>query len=240
MKILVAEDDHLTRRGLIEVLEAEGYETVEAADGAEALELFDREAPDIVCLDIMMPEVDGYEVCRRLRARPSDVPVLFISAKSSEIDKVVGLELGADDFLTKPFGIKEVVARIRAVTRRFMAAQKEPQAPGKPSTGSASFEMGDLTIVPDELRARRGEALVNLSLREVEILRLLHQNAGKVLDRNTIFNTCWGVDYLPSSRTLDQTISQLRKRIELDPSSPRIITTVHGVGYRYQPDPGNS
>ena len=232
MKILVAEDDLLTRRALVEVLEAEGYDTVEAADGAEALALFDRAAPDVVCLDIMMPEIDGYEVCRRLRARPSDVPVLFISAKSEEIDKVVGLELGADDFLTKPFGIREVVARIRAVTRRWLATK----ASSEPSPDSEPFWMADLEVLPDELRARRGDVHVDLSLREVKILRLLHHHAGKALDRNTIFNACWGVDYLPSSRTLDQTISQLRKRIEVDPSSPQIITTVHGVGYRYQPD----
>lgn len=236
MKILVAEDDQLTRRGLIEVLEAEGYETVEAADGAEALALFDETEPDVVCLDIMMPEVDGYEVCRRLRARPSEVPVIFISAKSEEIDKVVGLELGADDFLTKPFGIREVVARIRAVTRRWMATRRTTEG----SSDAEAFRMTDLEVAPDELRARRGDEVVDLSLREIKILRLLHDHAGKALDRHTIFNACWGVDYLPSSRTLDQTISQLRKRIELDPSSPRIITTVHGVGYRYQPDSGSS
>jgi DNA-binding response OmpR family regulator len=233
MKILVAEDDQLTRKGLVEVLEAEGYETIEAADGAEALECFDRHAPDVVCLDIMMPEIDGYEVCRRLRARPSDVPVLFISAKSEEIDTVVGLELGADDFLTKPFGIKEVVARIRAVTRRFLASGARPAS----DLGGEPFRMVDLEIVPDELRAKRSGEVIDLSLREVKILHLLYSNAGKALDRNTIFNACWGMDYLPSSRTLDQTISQLRKRIELDPRNPRIISTVHGVGYRYQPEP---
>jgi two-component system alkaline phosphatase synthesis response regulator PhoP len=229
MKILVAEDDRATRRGLIEVLEAEGYETVEAADGAEALALFDETEPDVVCLDIMMPKIDGYEVCRRLRARPSEVPVLFISAKSEEIDTVVGLELGADDFLTKPFGIKEVVARIRAVTRRWMASRRTDA--GRSET--EPFRMGDLDVAPDELRARRGDEVIDLSLREVKILRLLHANAGKALDRNTIFNACWGLDYLPSSRTLDQTVSQLRKRIERDPASPRIVSTVHGVGYRY-------
>lgn len=230
MKILIAEDDRLTRRGLVEVLEGEGYETVEAADGAEALELFERTDPDLVCLDIMMPAVDGYEVCRRLRARPSDVPVIFISAKSEEIDTVVGLELGADDFLTKPFGVKEVVARIRAVTRRCLAARGSRDR----DSCCAPFLMGGLEVLPDELRARRGEELIDLSLREVAILRLLHDNAGKVLDRNTIFNVCWGLDYLPSSRTLDQTVSQLRKRIEVDPKNPRIITTVHGAGYRYE------
>jgi DNA-binding response OmpR family regulator len=230
MKILIAEDDRLTRRGLVEVLQREGYVTAEAADGAEALELFDRFRPDLVCLDIMMPVVDGYEVCRRLRARPSDVPVIFISAKSEEIDTVVGLELGADDFLTKPFGVKEVVARIRAVARRCLAARASRSA----SPETASFRMADLEVVPDELRARRDDRVIDLSLREVAILRLLHDHAGKVLDRNTIFNACWGLDYLPSSRTLDQTISQLRKRIERDPKHPRIITTVHGVGYRYE------
>ncbi|HSL17109.1 MAG TPA: response regulator transcription factor [Methylomirabilota bacterium] len=232
MKILVAEDDRLTRQGLAEVLEAEGYQVHQAADGAEALALYDRVAPDLVCLDIMMPVVDGYEVCRRLRARSMTVPVIFISAKSEEIDTVVGLELGADDFLTKPFGIREVVARIRAVTRRCRAAQVSAD----PAAAAAPFRMGDLEVLPDELRARRGGEVVDLSLREVAILRLLHDRAGKAVDRNTIFNVCWGVDYLPSSRTLDQTISQLRKRIERDPGSPLIITTVHGVGYRYQPD----
>jgi DNA-binding response OmpR family regulator len=231
VKILVAEDDRLTRRGLVEVLEAEGYQTFQAADGAEALELFDRVAPDLVCLDIMMPVIDGYEVCRRLRARSESVPVIFISAKSEEIDTVVGLELGADDFLTKPFGIREVVARIRAVTRRFRAAQ----AGADPTAAAAPFVMADLEVLPDELRARRGATVIDLSLREVAILRLLHDQAGKAVDRNTLFNVCWGVDYLPSSRTLDQTISQLRKRVELDPKTPHIITTVHGVGYRYQP-----
>jgi DNA-binding response OmpR family regulator len=232
MKILVAEDDQLTRKGLIEVLEAEGYETVEAADGAEALALFDQTEPDVVCLDIMMPKIDGYEVCRQLRARPSEVPVIFISAKSEEIDKVVGLELGADDFLTKPFGIKEVIARIRAVTRRWLATRSRADD----GSNTEPFRMADLEVAPDELRARRGDEVMDLSLREIKILRLLHTHAGKALDRNTIFNACWGVDYLPSSRTLDQTVSQLRKRIELDPKDPKIITTVHGVGYRYQPD----
>jgi DNA-binding response OmpR family regulator len=231
VRILVAEDDRLTRQGLVEVLEAEGYETFQAADGGEALELYDRVAPDLVCLDIMMPVLDGYEVCRRLRARSEAVPVIFISAKSEEIDTVVGLELGADDFLTKPFGIREVVARIRAVTRRYRATQVRAD----PASAAAPFGMADLEVRPDELRARRGDELIDLSLREVAILRLLHERAGKAVDRNTIFNVCWGLDYLPSSRTLDQTISQLRKRIELDPGSPRIVTTVHGVGYRYQP-----
>jgi DNA-binding response OmpR family regulator len=227
MKVLVVEDDELTRKGLVEVLSTEGYQTVEAADGLRALEAYDRERPDFICLDIMMPELDGYEVCRRIRAQDPDVPVIFLSAKGEEIDRVVGLELGADDFITKPFGVREVVARIRAVTRRCLA--RECRA----GDTNAGFTMVDLEIVPDELRARRGEVMVDLSLRELRILELLHTNRGRVVDRDSLFNHCWGLDYLPSSRTLDQAISQLRKKIEVDPKRPEIISTVHGVGYRF-------
>ena len=226
MKVLVAEDDAHTREGLSEILSAEGYEVLVASDGREAFELFERESPDFVCLDVMMPGVDGYEVCKRIRSLNATVPIIFISAKSEEIDKVLGLELGGDDFIVKPFGVKEVIARIRAVSRRFLAAKGEGEAP-------ASFEMGDLEVLPAELRARRGDQVFDLSLRDVKILQFLHANRGKALDRNAIFNHCWGMHYLPSSRTLDQHISQLRKRIEVDPKSPKIIRTVHGLGYRY-------
>jgi DNA-binding response OmpR family regulator len=226
MKVLVAEDDEHTRAGLIEILEAEGYLTVSAKDGKEALELFEQEKPDFVCLDIMMPGASGYDVCRQIRAKDASVPLIFISAKSEEIDKVVGLELGADDFIVKPFGVREVIARIRAVTRRCLAARAAAE------TGSP-FSMGDLEVLPDQLRARRGEQIIELSLREVKLLSLFHQNPGVVLDRDTIFDRCWGTSYLPSSRTLDQHISKLRKKIEVDPKNPAIIHTVHGAGYRY-------
>ena len=226
MKVLVAEDDDLTREGLVEILEAEGYEAVTAATGREALERFEAEEPDFVCLDVMMPEMDGYAVCREIRRTDAAVPVVFISAKSEEIDKVLGLELGADDFIVKPFGVKEVIARIRAVTRRCLAARRTPEEP-------ASFPIGDLEVFPAELRARRGDQTIDLGLRDVRILALLARHRGKVLARNTIFNECWGMRYLPNSRTLDQHVSQLRKRVEVDPKDPRIILTVHGIGYRY-------
>lgn len=224
MKVLIAEDDRLTREGLAEVLADEGYTVVQAADGAAAWEAFQSQKPDFVLLDIMMPEVNGYDVCRRIRARHPAVPIIFITAKSDEVDKVLGLELGADDFIVKPFGVKEVVARIRAVTRRCHLASNSPPA---------SFTMGDLLVHPAQLRAVRGGAVIELSLRDVRLLELFYQRQGEALDRNTIFNHCWGVDYLPNSRTLDQHISQLRKRIEVDPRDPRLIRTVHGVGYRY-------
>ncbi|MCH8044756.1 MAG: response regulator transcription factor [Planctomycetes bacterium] len=226
MKVLLAEDDRLTREGLAEVLRAEGYSVVEAEDGAEALRLFAEESPDFVCLDIMMPKINGYDLCRRMRADRPNLPIVFISAKAEEIDKVLGLELGADDFIVKPFGVKEVVARIRAVTRRCHAIA--------PTSAPSSFLLGDLEVFPAELRGRRGDVQIELSLRDVTILQLLHDRKREVLDRNTIFNHCWGEDYFPNSRTLDQHISQLRKRIEVDPKNPRIIRTVHGAGYRYE------
>ncbi len=228
MKVLIAEDDVNIREGLQEVLEGEGYQTLCAADGVQAIELFERESPDFICLDIMMPGKDGYEVCREIRRLNAAVPIIFISAKSEEIDRVVGLELGADDFIMKPFGVREVIARIRAVTRRCMAARQPDERP-------TAFTMGDLEIFPAELRARRGEETIDLSLREVAILRVLHEHAGEVVNRDTLFDQCWDLDYVPNSRTLDQHISQLRKRIECDPKHPALIATVHGVGYRYDP-----
>jgi DNA-binding response OmpR family regulator len=172
----------------------------------------------------MMPQVDGYEVCRRVRAVDAQVPVLFLSAKSEEIDVVVGLQLGADDFIRKPFGKHELLARIRAALRRVHAR----------TNGARSFVMHDLVIYPRELRAERAGATIDLSPREAGILELLHERTGQVVDRDTLLNRCWGLDYFPESRTLDQHIAKLRKRIEPDPASPTIIETVRGVGYRYR------
>ena len=175
----------------------------------------------------MMPGVDGYEVCRQIRRADPDVPIIFISAKSEEVDKVLGLELGADDFILKPFGIREVLARIRAVTRRCIARSH-------PAGNQQPFRMDDLRILPAELRARREKETIDLSLRDVKILQLLNRMRGQVVDRDTLFDECWGLNYVGNSRTLDQHISQLRKRIERDPKTPRIIRTVHGAGYRYE------
>jgi len=157
------------------------------------------------------------------------VPVIFLSAKSEEVDRVVGLELGADDYIMKPFGTREVIARIRAVVRRCAVTRtQEDKVPLQ------VFKLGDLEVYPEELRARRDEDRFDLSLRDVSILKLLHENRDKVVDRDTLFDRCWGQNYLPSSRTLDQHISKLRKLIEKDPKNPEIIRTVHGAGYRYE------
>ncbi|MBN2340017.1 MAG: response regulator transcription factor [Deltaproteobacteria bacterium] len=229
MKVLVAEDDPLIREGLIDILQAEGYITVEAADGNEALAKYKTESPEFICLDIMMPEQSGFDVCRTIRQHDPAIPIIFVSAKSEEIDKVVGLELGADDFIVKPFGVKEVVARIRAVTRRCLAAHvlEEKETP---------FNIEHWTVFPAQLRARKKETQIELSVREIRLLRLFADNPDTVLSRDAIFTACWNESFFPSSRTLDQHIVKLRKKIETDPKQPMIIQTVHGTGYRYSGD----
>ncbi|HYF34090.1 MAG TPA: response regulator transcription factor [Prosthecobacter sp.] len=227
MKILIAEDDNHTREALREVLSLEGFEVTAAGDGLQAVELFRSVRPDFVCLDVMMPGQNGYEVCKQIRRMDERVPILFLTAKAEEIDTVLGLELGADDYMTKPFGVKEIIARIRAIMRRTAS-----RSSAKP--GDDDFFMDDLRIVPSELRAYRGETEMHLSPRDVKVLHLLFERRGKVVDRNTLADEVWGVDYFPESRALDQHISQLRKRIEKDPASPRIIRTVHGAGYRFE------
>jgi len=225
MRVLVADDDPVTLDSLGTCLEQEGFDVLRAADGKEALEHWERGKPELLCLDIMMPNVDGYEVCRRVRAKNAGVPILFFSAKSEEIDVVVGLELGADDFVRKPFGTREFLARVRAAVRRSQATIEVGER--------ACFEMGDLTIFPKELRAERAGDSIDLSPREVAILELLWGRAGEAVHRDEILDRCWGLDYYPESRTLDQHIAKLRKRIEFDVAEPAIIETVRGVGYRF-------
>lgn len=231
MKILIAEDDLNIRMGLRDLLEAEGYECYEAADGEQAWMVYNEQfvglqGPALVLLDIMMPKLDGYSLCRRIRQQDQQLPVIFITAKSEEIDQVLGLELGADDYIKKPFGSREVIARIHAVTRRCLAQRaSEPE--------QESFSMADLQVFPAQLRAERNGQKIDLSLRDLRILQLLHRNRGRVLNRDTLFDECWGRQYMPSSRTLDQHISKLRKAVERDAQAPEIIVTVHGIGYRF-------
>ncbi len=232
MTILIAEDDLYTREGLIDILENEGFKVAVAEDGKRALELYKSEQPDCICLDIMMPEINGYDVCKAIRKEDQQVPVIFLSAKSEEIDKVLGLELGADDYISKPFGVKEVIARIRAVIRRSNYII-DNSSNGKEIT---DFEISDLIVYPSELKAVRENVEIELSPRDIRILKLFADNHGKVLDRNRIYDAGWGVSHMPNSRTLDQHISQLRKRIEKNPGKPEIINTVHNAGYRYIQD----
>jgi DNA-binding response OmpR family regulator len=227
MTILIADDDPLTLEALAACIADEGFHTLSAADGKQAIELWREHRPQLLCLDIMMPEIDGFEVCRRIRATDSAVPILFLSAKNEEIDVVVGLGLGADDFIRKPFTRAEVIARIRAALRRAHPADEKGRR----------FTMDDLAVHPDALLARREGKMIELTRREVLMLELLHQHAGLPVARDRFLDACWGLDYFPDSRTLDQHVLMLRKKIEQDPANPRIIATVRGVGYRFDPAP---
>lgn len=224
MKVLLAEDDPIMLETFGTCIRAEGFEVISASHGREALDLWKLHRPDLLCLDIMMPEMDGYEVCRQIRVQDQNIPILFLSAKNEEVDVVVGLELGADDFIRKPFTRGEVMARIRAALRRNRSRTRATQ----------SFRMGDLTVWPEELRAEiRGNA-IELTPREISMLTLLREHANKPVTRDLFLDHCWGQDYFPDSRTLDQHIAVLRKKIEADAANPQIIETVRGVGYRFR------
>lgn len=222
MKILIAEDDPLTLDALATCIEAEGFSTLQAQDGRQAIELWRDQNPDLVCLDIMMPEINGYDVCKRIRSSDTELPILFLSAKNEEADVVSGLDLGADDFIRKPFTRLEVIARIRAALRRIAT-----------QSGSDNFTFGDLIVKPSSLLAQRNQTTIDLTPREISILKLLQQHQGTPVSRNALLDSCWGMDYFPNSRTLDQHILVLRKKIEHDPTTPVLIQTVRGVGYRY-------
>lgn len=223
MKILIAEDDLVTREALVTSLEREGFSVVACEDGRAALNQWEAEAPDLVCLDIMMPKVDGFQVCREIRKSNPTLPILFLSAKNEEIDVVTGLELGADDFIRKPFGKQELLARIRTQLRRI----------SPPTQSIESFTMRDITVLPRELRATRDNQSVDLSPREISILQFLLENKDGVVSRDELMDHCWGVNYYPESRTLDQHISKLRKHLQ-SLGVEDLIETVRGVGYRFR------
>jgi DNA-binding response OmpR family regulator len=229
MKVLVAENNPQMLQQLCDILDKEGYSTTPVASGAEALEAYRNQGPDFICLDIMMPEPSGYDVCREIRKTDIKIPIIFISAKSETSDKVVGLEVGADDYIVKPFDVTEVIARIRAVARRCIAA-RTPAAGGE----DAPFFMGGVKIMPRELRMDKDGKVSDLSLRDIKILKLFYNNKGKVVDRNLLLDHCWGTHIMPESRTVDWHISQLRKKIEKDPTDPQLIKTLHGVGYKFE------
>lgn len=231
MRILVAEDDSHTRAALVELLTSDGHQCISAADGDQASKLFAEIHPELVCLDVMMPGRSGYDLCREFRRMRPEVPVIFITAKSEQIDKVLGLELGGDDYIVKPFGCQEVLARVHAVVRRCQRSE-----PTKEQRQEPEFTMDGLIVYPKKLRAVRDKTTVKITNREMQLLQLLYDHAGQVVARDLIFNVCWGYTHVPNSRTLDQMVSQLRNRIERDPKNPRIVQTVYGAGYRYEPD----
>lgn len=222
-KILIVEDEPDMVEGLRDNLVYEGYEVVSAADGETGLELAGEESPDLILLDIMLPGRDGYQVCRELRSKGIDVPVIMLTAKSQEVDKVLGLELGADDYITKPFSIREVLARVKAVLRRQGGRPKKVE----------SFEFGNIKV-----DFRRGVAIKNgnsveLSHYENEILRLLVASKDEPVSRNRLLDEVWGYDLFPTTRTIDNHVVKLRQKIEDDPHNPRHVVTVHGIGYKF-------
>ena len=229
--ILIAEDDADLRQGLIDLLRGEGYRVTAAADGAAALAAYQGERPDLLLLDVMMPEKSGFDLCREIRRLDSRTPLLLLTAKGEEIDKVIGLELGADDYITKPFGLHELRARIAAALRRARGnGPAEPPVPDR-------FVLGGATVDRRTYRVERDGISQPLSPRELKLLEVFAARPGEVLSRNELLNAGWGIDYFGTTRTLDQHIAQLRKKLEVDPGKPVVIVTVHGVGYRLNREP---
>ncbi len=226
--ILIAEDDQHLRLGLIDLLNGEGYRVSAAADGAEALQLYRQEPPDLLLLDVMMPEKSGYDLCREIRREDPTIPIIMLTAKGEEIDKVLGLELGADDYITKPFGLHELRARIAAVLRR-----SQPQTDVSDRSVPEHFQIGAAQINRKTYQVELNGCSHNLTAREMKLLEQFFLYPDEVLSRDRLLNSAWGIEYLGTTRTLDQHIVQLRKKIEIDPAAPQVIVTVHGIGYRH-------
>jgi two-component system response regulator RegX3 len=227
--VLVVEDEGSFIEALEIGLSREGFKVTVARDGAEALDVFDSVNPDLVLLDVMLPKVSGIDVCRELRSR-SNVPIIMVTAKGSEIDTVVGLEVGADDYVTKPYRMRELVARMRAVLRRRPFDDAEPQAE---IDLAETLRVGDVVLDPERHEVTvRGE-IVQLPLKEFELLALLLLNAGRVLTRDTLIDRVWGSDYVGDTKTLDVHIKRLRSKVESDPTNPVRIVTIRGLGYKF-------
>lgn len=224
-RILVVEDEQSFIDALSFMLRKEGFEVSVAADGLSAVETFEREGADLVLLDIMLPGMSGTEVCRMIR-NTSQVPIIMVSAKDSEIDKVVGLELGADDYVTKPFSSRELVARIRAVLRR--------RGPEVSAGGESTLTAGNIRMDVDRHVVTVDAEVVKLPLKEFELLALLMRNAGRVLTRGQLIERVWGSDYVGDTKTLDVHVKRLRSKIEADPAEPQRLVTVRGLGYKLE------
>ena len=224
--VLVIEDEESFIEALVVGLKREGFLVTVARDGVEGLEAFERSKPDLILLDLWLPKKSGIDVCREIRAQ-SRVPIIMVTAKSSEIDTVVGLEVGADDYVTKPFRLRELVARMRAVMRRSRAADEQGSA-------GETLEIDGVSLDPERHEVRVEGQLLPLPLKEFELLELLMANAGRVLTRETLIDRIWGPNYVGDTKTLDVHIKRLRAKVERDPSRPVRITTVRGLGYKFE------
>jgi DNA-binding response OmpR family regulator len=227
-KILIVEDDPHILLGLEEVLKSDGFEVAVCNRGDQAVEAALRQKPVLIVLDIMLPGLSGYDVCKQLRSKKLATPILMLTAKSQEIDKVVGLELGADDYVTKPFGVRELLARIHALLRR--AERPHPAE----SNSSTVFQIGAASIDPKTFELRRGKTVEILTAKELKLLQTFHAHPGEVLSRDRLLSDVWGYNYYGTTRTLDQVIVQLRKKLGDNGDEPKHLLTVHGVGYKLQ------
>ena len=224
-KILVVDDE----RPIVEILkinlEKNGYKVVCAFDGESAAEKAFTEEPDLILLDVMLPKMDGFTVCKKIREK-SAVPIIMLTAREEEVDKVLGLELGADDYMTKPFSLRELMARVKANLRRTQIAQKS-------DAGSEIMTFGDLTIDTEKYEVRKKDTVISLTFREFELLKFLATKKGKIFSREQLLNKVWDYEFYGDVRTVDVTIRRLREKIEDNPSMPNYIITKRGVGYYF-------
>jgi len=220
--ILIVDDESNMRLGLKDNLEFEGYQVSEAIDGPDALVKADQIRPSLILLDVMMPNMSGFDVCKKLRKDGNDTPIIMLTAKGEEIDKVLGLEIGADDYIQKPFSVRELLARVKAILRRAHTT----------STPVSSSQIGNLTVNFERYEASMQGEEVKLSHKEFEILRFLLTHKNETVERYDLLKGVWGYEEQPTTRTVDNFIAKLRQRIETTPSSPKHIITIHGVGYK--------
>lgn len=230
-KILIVDDEKPIVEILTYNLHKEGYETIEAYDGEQAITLALTQKPDLILLDIMLPKVDGLTVCKRIRHTLTNVPILILSAKDEEIDKILGLELGADDYITKPFSVRELMARVKANLRKSEVIQDVEQVEEETEEDSNKIEVGELKLDLDKYEVKvRGE-VIDLTLREFEVLKYLANQPGQVVTRETLLEKVWGYEYYGDIRTVDVTVRRIREKIEKDTSNPKILITKRSVGY---------
>ena len=222
-RILVIEDDLAILRGVSDNLAFEGYEVLSATDGDTGYRMVQEEQPDLIILDLMLPRLNGYELCRRVRTQDPDTPILMLTARSEEMDRVMGLDLGADDYVTKPFSVPELMARVRALLRR---ARSRPALP-------ETLRFGAVAIDFQRYEARRNGEPVSLSRKEFGVLQALAARDGEVVTRDELLEEVWGYERYPTTRTVDNHIATLRAKLETDPSNPRHLLTVYGVGYKF-------
>jgi DNA-binding response OmpR family regulator len=222
-RVLIVEDDEAMAVALRDGFRYEGYEVIEARDGAAALRAAAEKAVDLIVLDVMLPKKSGLEVCRRLRADGSGVPILMLTARGQEIDKVVGLRTGADDYVTKPFSFMELMARVQALLRRVQG----------PAGGPETFRFGDVVVDFRSCEVTKGRRVIDLTPREFQLLKFFIEHRGQVFTRDQLLDAVWGYESIPVTRTVDTHVAKLRRGLEDDPADPRFIVTVHRVGYRF-------